>query len=90
MACKRAVLSSSSRFRADQEKHRFSSPDAQRPSHDRNPQAQQRPAPAPAGEKRPPWEGRALAETLWRPGGQGADVARDLGDGLGQVFPLKA
>ena len=28
----------------------------------------ERPAPDPAGEKRPPWAGRALAGTPWRPG----------------------
>ena len=41
-----------------------------------------RPAPDPAGEKRPPRAGRALAGTLWRPGRIADRATRGEGDGL--------
>ncbi len=47
-------------------------------------QAQQRPAPGPAGAKRPPWAGRALAGGFGPPVRLRAGVVRDPGDGRGQ------
>ncbi len=48
---------------------------------DRQVQAQQRPAPDPAGEKRPPGAGRALAGGFGPPAGQGSAGRCGRGDG---------
>ena len=50
---------------------------------DRIHQARQRPAPDPAGEKRPPWAGRALAEGFGPSARQTDNSPLGLGNGLG-------
>ena len=61
MAPARVTVKVLSPLRADQETQRVSPARAGRCPVDRSVQEQRRPAPGPAGAKRPPWAGRALA-----------------------------
>jgi len=67
-------------FGRKQETHRVSPARAGRCPGDRQVLEGQRPAPDPAGAKRPPWAGRALAGGLWPPAGQGSAQRCGRGD----------